>query len=320
MKVAAVVVHYKDPAAALGCLAFLRAQTHPPDAIVVIDNSDTFPVEKDAVRVDIAGWPVDRHQAHDVVVIRPGGNIGPGPAFQLGFRFLASQYDGVWFLDQDMAPTPTCLENLINVLSRHGDRAAVAVPRRIDAQTRRVYRNAAWESRRIRRYVAGDESEIDMAVFSGLLVGTATAAATCFPEGYFIDADDLTFCMRLRRAGTVIVAAPSALTFHSTGRMRRLLALGPSLMVSADFRYYYQARNALALFREFSSGRLETALHYLAYVGPQVGMALLVGPRRLSKLGNSWRGFRDGLKRVSGVRPARANGHPVDAVDAKAFR
>lgn len=77
-------------------------------------------------------------------------------------------------------------------------------------------------------------------------------------EDLFIDLVDTELELRCLAADRPVLSVRAAAIDHELGRMTRLLPLGPRwrfigvrTMVSSPFRYYYRARNRVALWREF---------------------------------------------------------------------
>jgi GT2 family glycosyltransferase len=112
----AVVLTHNAPESLGRCLAAIKGQTVPPEAVLVVDNASTPPVA--LADPDGVGPPV--------TVVRSEVNTGPagGYAQALG-EFMASGFEHAWVLDDDMVPDPNCLPRLWEVASRRPESAFV---------------------------------------------------------------------------------------------------------------------------------------------------------------------------------------------------
>ena len=122
----AVVLSYDAPEHAVHCVAALASQTQPLLRIIVVENPGTRRVEfSDLQRV--ASCPVD--------LVRMSENRGPAGGYAEGLRRAAQlSCDGVWVMDDDVAPTPVCLAELSATWEAHA-RHAIVLPESYDAVT-----------------------------------------------------------------------------------------------------------------------------------------------------------------------------------------
>ena len=111
-RVVAVVVTWNRRELLVESLAALRAQTHLPHAIVVVDNaSDDGTAEHLAGEIDL-----------DVVSLQQ--NTGGAGGFAVGIeQALTHSPDLVWLLDDDTVPTPTAAHELVRVWEQYADPA-----------------------------------------------------------------------------------------------------------------------------------------------------------------------------------------------------
>jgi N-acetylglucosaminyl-diphospho-decaprenol L-rhamnosyltransferase len=85
----AIVVYFRTPERLDGCLEALRGQTHPPDQIVVVDNSSALDqLDQRPADGDDWGW------------VRADRNLGFGAACNLGAQAAMSDY--LLFLNADL--------------------------------------------------------------------------------------------------------------------------------------------------------------------------------------------------------------------------
>jgi rhamnosyltransferase len=133
----------------------------------------------------------------------------------------------------------------------------------------------------------------DVVVFSGSLVLLESFGAVGpFREEFFMDAVDIEWCWRAKRLGYSILQALKPTMQHGAGNPRRHRVLGREFWVinHQPYRYYFMARNGIALLREYPD---ETSpLDYLA----TLGRSLAFEPNRVRKLRFVLRGMVDGLR------------------------
>ncbi|WP_302560855.1 glycosyltransferase family 2 protein [Phocaeicola sartorii] len=105
IKIAAVVVTYNRFVLLQKCIAALRDQTHKLDAIIVVDNAST----------DFTGEWLDKQK--DLIVIHQA-NLGGSGGFHRGIKeAFERKFDWIWTMDDDVNPTPECLEKLLEYIS-----------------------------------------------------------------------------------------------------------------------------------------------------------------------------------------------------------
>ena len=256
------------------CLAALRAQTRPPDRILVVDNASSD------------GTPAFLSGQDDVEVLRLEENAGGAGGFHAGLK--RAHDDGAewaWLLDDDTIARPDALERLL----AHDDPAAI-----LRGSV------AVWKDGRLHPMnvpgFAGDgvASFVDAArrralplrttTFVSLLVHREAVDRFGLPEArYFIWSDDIEYTARVTRGGGRAVLIPASVVEHRT-------ATAHTAASAAGDRFYYHARNTLYMVRGRSWSVLEkgSLLYLLALTSLQYiregGSARVV-----------LRGVRDGL-------------------------
>ncbi|MFE7846075.1 glycosyltransferase [Microbacterium sp. NPDC057407] len=210
-------------------------------------------------------------------LIRLPENAGIGAALNAGVGALTGDRsqprpDAVLFLDQDSTPGPGLVGSLSGALLAA---SADSIP--VAGSAPEFFGDTSQARGR-----RGGRAIAPKPIQSGLLVLTgALTALGPFRDDYFIDLVDTEFAMRAQEAGFVFVVADGARLPHALGRQVALPSprgalRGPSgdplaFTVSAPFRYYYRARNRVALNREYRARRplttardtLLEARHYL---------------------------------------------------------
>lgn len=225
--VAIVIVSYQAREHLERCLDSLKAA--PPrrsHEIVVVDNRSS---DGSADRV-AAGWPAVR-------LIRLPDNVGFAAATNVGIRQTRSEF--VLLLNSDAIVSPGAIDRLVAALERQPDVAAIG-PRLVDAAGRveisfgrmisplsearqkLLMRAHAWGMPGARAYVRRLVSRSRTPEWiSGacLLVRRADAErAGLLDERFFLYAEDVDFCARLRALGRLIRYTPEIEVVHARGQ------------------------------------------------------------------------------------------------------
>lgn len=300
--VAVVIVTYNRRAVLVATLAAWAAQTHRPDALVVVDNAST-----DDTRAFLAGVP--DVQGVPLQVVALAKNTGGAGGFAAGVRAaVAAGHDYVLISDDDACPDRQCLGSLLALQPGGTDMlAAVAVdpadgdrlcwPLRRRGETAR---DPLIERRSAMRPV----EEIGMASFLGLLVHRELVARIGYPDAaYFLSGDDIEYCLRAVAAGARLRQVRDAVLTHPLPVFDRVRIAGFTIMCLrlAPARQYYDVRNRLWNARRYhgAAGILQALVGNIV----RLCMALLVrGGDRAALCRAGARGLRDGLFARAGAR------------------
>lgn len=222
-------------------------------------------------------------------VLRHGDNKGIGAALNTGIRALAERSpspDFVMTLDQDSLVAEGYVAQLVAAgrhASQHGVRVGMVAPAYVESIGR-------MSSRQAGDVVLGGEP-----IQSGLLVPRDVLEEVGdFDESLFIDGVDTDFYLRARRAGYSCVIAPGTTLGHRLGRAHGV-GTGPSLVVAADFRYFYQWRNLLLLLRRHGRTHPGWAAHALWKAVRHLGVVTVFVPGRRRRLVCAIAGLRGGV-------------------------
>jgi GT2 family glycosyltransferase len=101
--VAAIVVTYNRLALLQECIAALRAQTRPPDEIIVVNNSATD---------GTTDWLAEQTDLTVIVQENSGSSGGQFTGIKTAYH---NGHDWFWCMDDDTIPYPDALQNLIRV-------------------------------------------------------------------------------------------------------------------------------------------------------------------------------------------------------------
>ena len=276
--VSAVVVTYLRPEGLAASISALRAQTHPPASIIVVDNGGDVSID-------------DFDDATGIVLLSPGNNTGAAGGFALGMHAAADSGHGwVYLINDDDRPRPGAIEQLLSLASTTGSRTMamgwVTLSGRVVATGAQLHRGLQYPTC---ADASGEPYEVDVATFGGLLVPTAVIRDVGPPRAdFFMMWEEYEFCLRARGAGWRITVLPEPLV--------DIDGLPPGSR-SRPWRAYYEARNSLITLREHGhrSDRwwwLRRQLKYLA--------AALGAHDRSARVAMRGRGMIDGIRGRTG--------------------
>ena len=238
--ICAVVVTRDRLALLQQCIDALRAQSHRPDRVLVVDNASGD---------GTAAWLAEQG---DVEVLRLEQNAGGAGGFHAGLR--RAHRDGAewaWLMDDDTIPRPGALEALLRPDTDAILRASVAVWKDGRLHPMNV---PGLERERIDPLVDGAAERVlplRTATFVSLLVHRTAVDRFGLPEArYFIWSDDIEYTARVTRGGGPAVLVPESVVEHRTAKPH-------TAVTSAGERFYFHARNTLYMVRGRSWSPLE---------------------------------------------------------------
>jgi GT2 family glycosyltransferase len=239
-RVVAVVVTWNRIELLQESVAALRAQTHPPVAIVVVDNAST-----DGTSALLDG----PFAAGDLDVVHLHENTGGAGGFAVGVeRALAHHPDLVWLLDDDTVPTPTAAAELVRAWDGYpGPRRPAVLASKVvwtdgrdhPMNTPRAKPGASAAERAAAAQVGA------VPVRSASFVSIACDADRIRERGlpvadYFLWNDDFEYSTRLIRDG-VGLAVPASVVEHKT-------KVFGGTDVDPGERFFFEVRNKLWVF------------------------------------------------------------------------
>jgi rhamnosyltransferase len=233
-------------------------------------------------------------------VVRHERNRGIGAALNTGLDALSAgpaEVDHVLTLDQDSVLPEGYVASLVaagRAAEAQGVQVGMVAPGRASGIR-------SGEGRRTGGVVLGKEP-----IQSGLLVPSEVLRRIGgFDEPLFIDGVDSEFFLRARAHGYLCVVAPEVHLEHRLGRAAEV-RIGPrvlTLVVAADFRYYYQVRNVVELVRRYVRTEPVWAAGAVGKLVRHLVITTTLVPGRRERLHYARRGLRDGLRRVQGPIP-----------------
>lgn len=296
---AAVVVTYNRRAALERTLARLLAE--PFAAVVVVDNGSS-----DGSRAMLAAHPDPR-----LLPVLAERNLGGAGGFERGIAEARARVSPDWVvvMDDDARPEPGALAAFAEA-APGWDMIAAAVhfPDGHICEMNRPSRNPFWHLREAARTAAGAlvgrgrqgfhvpdsayEADavqpVDVASFVGLFISTPVIERIGLPDGrLFIYGDDVSYCLRARKAGFRIGFAPGVRFEHACA------TFAAERVYSPLWKVYYNYRNGLLSYRDAAG-----AWFWLVapvFLAKWALLARRYGPDRRAYLKILARALRDGF-------------------------
>jgi len=208
--VSCIILNWNGWQDTLQCLDALKACTYPNLTVLVVDNGST----NDSV--------AKIRTAHrDVLLLESGNNLGFAGGNNIGIRYaLAHGAEYLWLLNNDTEPAPDALSAL--VAKARSDRqigAVASICYYADAPSA----VQAWAGSRVNLWIGYGRLTTDphhddwfdtLNGTSMLLTRPALEDVGLLDEGFFLYWEDTELCLRLRKKGWRIAAAPDSRVLH----------------------------------------------------------------------------------------------------------
>jgi len=275
----------------VGLVEACRAVLAQADVVVIVDDGS-----RSATAV------LDACRELGAVVVQHSTNSGIGAALNTGVDEVRRRLDArhenyVLTLDQDsVVPAGYCAA--LVAAARSAARAGVAVGM-VGPERATGIRSAGART-------DGDVVHSKEPIQSGLLIPVSTFDALGqFAAELFIDGVDTEFYLRATTRGLAAIVAPGERLDHRLGRDHVVGLAGRQVALThaAGFRYYYIARNRIALLRRYARQAPGWAVGAVAKDLRHLAVTTLLVPGRRERLVNTVAGMRDGMRGISGRRP-----------------
>ena len=283
----AVVVTYNRKDLLRQCLQALRAQTRPPDHVLVVDNASTDGT-RDLVREEFG----------EVDLLALPENVGGAGGFHAG---LKAAYDAgatwAWLMDDDTVPRPDALATLLDAPARLD-----GLPAPLLLGSRAVWTDGSlhpmnypsFKREPVAQFVDATERgllPLRMATFVSLLVHRDAVDRFGLPLAhYFIWSDDIEYTARILRSGPWGYLVPESVVEHRT-------KAAYTAVTDSGGRFYFHVRNSVYMLRSSAwTPREKASLVWMLFHTTN-------GFLRLNRFGREHRkivarGLRDGVRRV----------------------
>jgi len=283
----AVVVTYNRKELLRECLVALRAQTRPPDRVLVVDNASTDGT------LDLVS-----EEFGEVELLTLPENVGGAGGFHAGLeRACEAGAEWAWLMDDDTVPRPDALEALLTAPAR-----LEGLPAPLLLGSRVVWTNGdlhpmnfpSFKREPVQEFVAGNERgllPLRMATFVSLLVHRDAVQRFGLPLAhYFIWSDDIEYTARILRAGPFGYLVPESTVEHRT-------KAAYTAVTDTGGRFYFHVRNSVYMLRSSAwNVREKASLVWMLFYTTQAYL-------RLNRFGREQlaivlRGLRDGVRPV----------------------
>ena len=211
-KVACIVLNWNGWRDTIECLNALKECTYPNLSLIVVDNGST----DDSVAQIRAAFP-------GVLLLESGRNLGFAGGNNIGIRRGLASADYVWLLNNDTKPAPNALSALVAKANSDEQIGAVAsICYYADAPTN----VQVWGGTRVnfwclyaRNATTPQKDEWFDALYgaSMLIRRAALECVGLLDPGFFFYCEETEFCLRLRKEGWRIAAAPDSIVLHKAG-------------------------------------------------------------------------------------------------------
>ena len=284
MKTCAVIVTYFPSAELLENVRRLISQV---DEIVIVDN-DSQGESKQYIEQLVGQEKITLLLQNQNWGIAKALNLAAEYALERGYSWLAT-------FDQDSQVSVGYIAGLLEMLQHHPQPQHIAI---LAPQ----YFNPLWaknKSMNLSRSDSGLYQTIPTTWTSGNLLNLqAWRAVKGFREGFFVDYADLEFCLRLRRAGWLILESTQVVLQHRLGNPSAHWVGGIRVLVThySPLRRYYKTRNALVLYKENLLPHPGFVLRNALALGWETLKMLIWEQQRRVKLTMMLRGVLDALQ------------------------
>ncbi len=320
--VCAVVVTFNRKELLIKCISSLLNQSTPLQAIYIVDNNSTDNTEQLLYENDyISQLPlmddtrsVSETSVDDVLIkyIRLPENMGGAGGFYEGVKAAyEDDYDWVWIMDDDAFPTESCLEQLTPYYNLEDTVALASL--KVDLDNNILYHHRGFfnfshglpiQKHITREDTLTDLTDIDMASFVGLLIKREAISKIGYPKKeFFIHADDLEYCIRLRSVGKIKLVNKSIIK-HAEGSVKGTFqkkVLGFTVNRRPYDKLwinYYMQRNLIWLGRKYSTNKISLYFTILKnYLMTLMGI-ILFDDHKMRRIKFYTNAYYDGFKSI----------------------
>jgi GT2 family glycosyltransferase len=307
MTVAVLIVNWNSRNLLRECLRSLRAQTCPPDRVIIVDNNSS----DDSLQ--LAGDLLNSAE-----VIRLQENVGFARANNIAAK-AAGAVDALALLNPDAFPAAGWLAALIAAAEARPDVGSFASrmlletdPEFLDGAGDSYHSSGrAWRNGhrvRAREWPAGDQEVFAPCAAAALYRRTAFEAAGGFDEQYFCYFEDVDLGFRLRLRGLRCVCVHDAVVRHVSSGISGY---------RSDFAVYHGERNAVWTFFKDMPGPL-LLLYLPQHLALNVAALMYYPLRGQGRV--VWRAKLDAVRGLPSIFRRRAKVQTMRAVSALALR
>lgn len=284
--VCAVVVTYNRKVLLLECLAALRKQTRPLDAIYIIDNASTDGTPEillknsyitklppsDLIELLEMSFLINRSPETEinsqlsiiVHYVRMHENTGGAGGFYEGVkRGYEKGYDWLWLMDDDAIAASNSLERLFFAKNKIGDQGNINV----------LWNEIITNRNKDDNYLENIKIEfVNNAMFVGFAINKELIKNIGFPRrDFFIYYDDCEYCQRILRVGGKIYKILGSIIYHKDWLNQKEIKrkIFYKTLVIPDipkWKFYYLLRNGILMNSHTHKAKLRAIIRSLKFL------------------------------------------------------
>jgi rhamnopyranosyl-N-acetylglucosaminyl-diphospho-decaprenol beta-1,3/1,4-galactofuranosyltransferase len=300
--IAAIVVTFNRKQLLTECVDALLAQAHPVNKIIVIDNDSADGTPEFLQEKGYLDNPC-------IEYVRLAENTGGAGGFHEGVkRAYEMGYEWIWLMDDDAEPGP----NTLKVLAKHFeteqvsalasmvvDPAGISLLHRGRVSFQGVF-SLFHQPLSLEAYHQ-EVVEIDMASFVGILVNRKSVAKIGLPKKeFFIQHDDLEYCLRLRQAGKILLITDSVILHKEQAKAANteVKFMGKRFLKTPYEKYwlkYFMRRNLVWTGKKYTKNVFVFYLSLIWVYLKDIVEVLLFNDQKLKRVYFLTESCRDGL-------------------------
>ncbi len=267
-KVIAVVVTYNRQALLSECIAALRKQSRPLDAILIVNNGSTDNTEQ---------W---LQQQSDIFFVTQN-NVGSSGGFSTGINWAYQKgYSWIWCMDDDGYPKEDALQNLLAADDGNLRLMNCAV---IDKEDKRSF---VWKTQ---QYQTLDEVDCKIIEgighpFNGTLLHRRIIERVGVPKPkFFLWGDETEYYYRIVRKNNIPVCTVSdSIHYHPS----TAFSIKQDWDYKSAWKMYFYVRNRFHIHQVKFNSKIFALLHYCCFLVAFAGVVMIYQKTdRLKKLG-----------------------------------
>ena len=267
-KVIAVVVTYNRQALLSECVAALRKQSRPLDAILIVNNGSTDNTEK---------WLQEQSDVYFVTQ----NNVGSSGGFSTGINWAYQKgYSWIWCMDDDGYPKEDALENLLAADDGNMRLMNCAV---IDKEDKRSF---VWKTQQYKTL-----DEVDCKViegighpFNGTLLHRRIIERVGVPKPkFFLWGDETEYYYRIVKTNNIPVCTVSnSIHYHPS----TAFSVKQDWDYKSAWKMYFYVRNRFHVHKVKFSSKIFALFNYCCFLVAFAGIVMIYQKTdKLKKLG-----------------------------------
>jgi len=252
-----IVLNWNDYPTTKNCLISLEKVKYKNFEVVIVDNGS----EDDSVQQIRKNFP-------KINLIEAGENLGYAGGNNLGINYaLRKKADYIVILNNDIVVTANFIKEMVKVAEKNKNIGVVS-PKMYYPETKRFYSAGGyidWKNGtgHHRGHLQEDKGQFDDNINLDFAPGAAFLVKKevfekvgKLPEDFFLMADDLDWCTRVRKGGFDIIFAPKSVVYHFESVSYKVYHKGlENFGMWSPTKYYFFARSLPRFIRKHRRGK-----------------------------------------------------------------